>query len=184
MAYMFADARQQTFPAIGTNRLDVATSVKVGGFWSEKWNQTDYKLATQISKESFILTIYPSKDEVWNYFCKVTLLDFSIPDKKSIKSHQKEEKHFVYNAKIEFFYNVQYPSLEECFASYGGFVVNSKDAEAKKRTVDGLVSFDPYFFTAGKNFGDKDEEVMRLGIHLDEVGMTIHLFDHLEFPKK
>ena len=180
-ASMSICAKQQTFPAIGTHRLDVATSVKVGGFWAENWNSKDYKIATQVSKESFAITIYPAKDEVWNYYCRITLEDFSIPDKKSIRQHQKEGTMYDYKCKIEFFYNVQYPSIEECFANYGGFVVNSKDTDAKKRKVDGLISFNSYFFSAGEKFGDTDDKKMLFGINFDEVGMTVYLFDHLNF---
>ena len=91
---------------------------------------------------------------------------------------------FYYNANVEFYYSVEYPSLEDCFANYGGFVVNSKDNSAKKRIVEGYVQFSPYFYTAGKKFGDKDEEKMLMSVILDDLVFSVFFFDHLEFPKK
>jgi len=178
----FAD--YNVYDAFGTRKLRVATTVFVGGIQAENWNTKDYKVATNISKDQFVATIYPSKDEAWNYYCKITLKNFSIPDKKTQKKYQKDGYNFVADADVEFYYNVEYPSLEDCFANYGGFVVNSKDKSAKKRTVEGRVELSPYFFTAGKNFGDDDKEKMLMHVVLDDLIFSVFFFDHLEFPKK
>ena len=177
-------AEYNVYNALGTNKLRVATTVQVGGMWAENWNTKDYKVATSISNNQFVITLYPSKDEAWNYYCKISINDFSIPDKKSKKTHQKEKKDFIYNCDVEFYYNVEYPSIEECFANYGGFAVNSKDKTAKKRTIEGIVHFNPYFFTAGDEFGDNDDEKMIMNFAIDEVVCGVYFFDHLEFPKK
>lgn len=129
----------ETYDAIGTRRLRVSTCVGVGGMWGEHWNTGSYKVATQISNNKFVLSLYSRDDEAWNYYCKITLKDFVIPDRKTNKAQQKSEKWFHYDCDIEFSYSVEYPSVEECFANYGGFVVNSKNTEAKKRTVKGHV---------------------------------------------
>jgi hypothetical protein len=177
-------AEYNAYDALGTNKLRVATKVQVGGMWGENWNTKDYKVATSISKNQFVITLYPSRDEAWNYYCKITLKDFTLPDKKSKQTHKKEKNDFVYNADIEFYYNVEYPSVEECFANYGGFAVNSKDKTAKRRNVEGRVHFNPYFFTAGDNFGEDDDEKMIMNFVIDEVVCCVYFFDHLEFPKK
>ena len=177
-------AEYNVYNALGTNKLRVATTVFVGGIQAENWNTKDYKVATNISKDQFVATIYPSKDEAWNYYCKITLKNFNIPDKKSQKKYQKEGFNFVYTADVEFYYNVEYPSLEDCFANYGGFVVNSKDKSAKKRTVEGRVELNPYFFKVGKEFGDNDDEKMMMHVVLDDLIFSVYFFDHLEFPKK
>ena len=104
-----------------------------------------------------------------------------MPDKKTNKAKQKANHNFVYYCDIEFFYNVEYPSIEECFANYGGFVVNSKDKEAKKRKIKGVVTFNSYFFTAGNKYGDNDDEEMYICLYFDEVGYEIWLYDHLKF---
>ena len=179
---VFAD--YNVYDAFGTRKLRVATTVFVGGIQAENWNTTDYKVATNISKDQFVAMIYPSKDEAWNYYCKITIKDFNIPDKKTIKEKQKKEDNFYYNANVEFYYSVEYPSLEDCFANYGGFVVNSKDKSAKKRIVDGYVQFSPYFYTAGKKFGDKEEEKMLMAVIIDDLVFSVFFFDHLEFSKK
>ena len=177
-------AEYNVYNALGTNKLRVATTVQVGGMWAENWNTTDYKVATNISKDQFVAMIYPSKDEAWNYYCKITIKDFKIPDKKTIKEKQKKDDNFYYNANLEFYYSVEYPSLEDCFANYGGFVVNSKDNSAKKRIVEGYVQFSPYFYTAGKKFGYDDKEKMLMYVVLDDLTFSVFFFDHLEFPKK
>lgn len=179
---VFAD--YNVYDAFGTRKLRVATTVFVGGIQAENWNTKDYKVATNISKDQFVVTIYPSNDEAWNYYCKVTIKDYIIPDKKLQKKYQKDGFNFVANADVEFYYNVEYPSLEDCFANYGGFVVNSKDKSAKKRTVEGRVEVNPYFFSAGKNFGDDKKDEMIMHLVLDDLIFSVYFFDHLEFPKK
>jgi len=173
-----------TYKAIGTHKLKVATTVKVGGMWAENWNQKDYKVATTISNDQFIVVLYPRNDEAWNYYCKITLKDFTIPDKKTQKTTQKKDLDFVYLCDVEFYYNVEYPSLEECFANYGGFVVNSKDKAAKKRIVEGAMHFNSYFFTVGNKFGDKENEKMMMSVVIDDLVYSMFLFDHLEFPRQ
>lgn len=174
-----------TYDAMGTNRLRVSTCVRVGDMWAEKWNNTDYKVATTYKGDKFVVTVYARNDEVWNYYCKITINDFSIPDKKSIKAHQKYDKWFVYSdCDVEFFYNVEYPSLEECFANYGGFVVNSKDSSAKKRKVKGKTSICNTFFTAGKEKKDVKKMDMTLNCWFDEVAYAISFTDLLVFKNK
>ena len=126
----------KTYDAEGTHRLKVSTCVRVGGIWGEKWNRDAYKVATQYDGEQFIVTLYSRNDEVWNYYCKIIVNDFAIPDKKTIKQKQKDNKWFTFqNCDIEFFYDVEYPSIEECFANYKGFVVNSNDSSATRRFI-------------------------------------------------
>ena len=176
---MPVNARNRVYKAFGTSRIDVATKVFVGNFWAENWNMTSYKSAFSISNNSFVMTLYPSNDEVWNNYCKVTLIDFSVPDKKTIKKTKKAKENFFYKCKVEFYYNVQFPSIEECFANYGGFIVNSKNADAKKRVVEGAVWLNSDFFTAGKDFDD--EHNMIFNLFFDEVAFSIYLYDHLLF---
>lgn len=177
-------AAGNAYKAIGTNKLRVATHVRVGDMWADNWNTTDYKVATTIANDKFVITLFSRKDEAWNYYCKITLKDFVIPDKKAIKAQQKLPYDFNYQCEVEFFYNVEYPSVEECFANYGGFIVNSKDPAAKRRTVDGSIILNSYFFTAGDEFGDNQDEVMIAELSFDEVGYGIYFIDHLIFPKK
>lgn len=172
----------KTYDAAGTHRLKVATGVRVGGIWGEKWNRDTYKVATQYEDDQFVITLYSRNDEVWNYFCKITINDFFIPSKKEIKQKQKDKKWFTYsNSDIEFFYNVEYPSIEECFANYMGFVVNSNNPAAKKRKVKGVVTFNPYFFTAGNEKKDDRKMRMVLNCHFDEVSYGIEFYDLLRF---
>ena len=175
----------KTYYAEGTNRLRVSTCVCVGNMWAEKWNNTAYKAATTYNGDKFIITVYARNDEVWNYYCKITINDFSIPDRKTIKAHQKNDKWFFYgDCDIEFFYNVEYPSVEECFANYGGFVVNSKDTSAKKRKVKGRAKFNPYFFTAGSEKKDVKKMDMAINCWFDEVGYGVDFTDLLLFERK
>lgn len=172
----------KTYNAEGTNRLRVSTCVCVGNMWAEKWNNNDFKAATVYSGDKFIITVYPRNDEVWNYYCKITINEFSIPDKKTIKAHQKNNKWLFYgDCDVEFFYNVEYPSIEECFANYGGFVVNAKDTSAKKRKVKGRVKVNPDFFTAGKEKKDVKKMDMAINCYFDEVGYAVDFTDLLLF---
>lgn len=173
-----------TCDAMGTNRLRVSTCVRVGEMWAEKWNNTDYKVATTVSETKMVITLYARNDEVWNYYCKITINDFSIPTWKMIKQHQKTGKWFRYeDCDVEFFYNVEYPSIEECFANYGGFVVNSKNTAAKKRTVKGFVIMNDYFFTASMEQKDALKMKMTINCFFDEVGFGIGFTDLLNFKK-
>lgn len=176
----FASARDKVYKAYDTNKLDVATKVQVGGFWADNW-KFDNKIATQVSKNYFVITLYPKKEEAWNYYCKINLKDFAIPDKKTIKEHQKEQKDFAFPCDIEFFYNVQYPSLEECFANYGGFVVNSKDNDAKKRTIGGNIRLCWSFFNAGEKFDKGDSSEMKFTVVIDDTVLGVYMLDHLKF---
>ena len=75
-------ANYNVYDAFGTRKLRVATTVFVGGIQAENWNTKDYKVATNISKDQFVATVYPSKDEAWNYYCKITLKNFCHFSKK------------------------------------------------------------------------------------------------------
>ena len=175
----------KTYDAAGTNRLRVSTCVRVGDMWAENWNNLDYKVATQLTEEKFVVTLYSRNDEAWNYFCKITINDFTLPPKKIIKENLKNDKWFNYiNCDVEFFYNVEYPSVEECFANYRGFAVNSKDSEAKKRKVQGKVTFCPTFFTAGNEGKDTSKMNMTLNCFFDEVAFAISFIDLLLFQIK
>lgn len=177
----------KTYDAAGTNRLRVSTCVRVGDMWAEKWNNQDYKVATQFNatEEKFVVTLYSRDDEVWNYFCKITINDFTLPTKKIIKENQKNDKWFQYNnCDVEFFYNVEYPSVEESFANYGGFAVNSKNSAAKKRTVKGQVILCSTFFTAGGEKKDTNKMNMTINCFFDEVAYAISFIDLLLFNIK
>lgn len=175
----------ESYDAMGTNRVKVSTNVRVGELWGERWNRTDFKVATAINDNKMVLTLYPRTDEAWNYFCKITISDFSIPTWKEIKQHQKKDSWFYYyDCEVEFFYNVEYPSIEECFANYGCFVVNSKNKEAKRRVVKGeRISLNPYFFTAGSEQKDINKMNMTLNCFFDEVGVAISFQELLNFKK-
>ena len=177
-------AEWYTYDAIGTNKLRVGTNVRVGDMWGDNWNNKDYKIATTLTTNTFVITLFSRNDEAWNYYCKINLKDFSIPDKKVRRTYQKNDKWFKYDCDVEFYYNVEYPSIEECFANYGGFAVNSKNKEAKKRKVEGSIQLNPYFFTAGEDIGDNDDEKMVVNLFFDEVGYAIYFLDHLKFPNK
>ena len=180
MVSISAFARDKVFKAFGTSKLDVATKIQVGGFWADSWNMHN-KIATQVSNNDFIITLYPQKEEAWNYYCKIKLKEFTVPDKKNIKKHKKERKDFDFPCDIEFFYNMQYPSLEECFANYGGFIVNSKDSDAKKRTIGGSIHFCWSFFSAGENFDGGESSVMEFTVEIDDTALGVHMLDHLKF---
>ncbi len=174
----------ETYDAMGTNRLKVLTNVRVGDMWGERWNRTDYKVATVVKEHSMVITLYSRNDEVWNYYCKITINDFSIPTWKMIKQNQKKDAWFNYkDCDVEFFYNVEYPSVEECFANYQSFVVNSKNTAAKKRTVKGIVTLSPYFFTAGNEQKDVSKMDMTLNCFFDEVAFALGFKDLLNFKK-
>ena len=165
----------------GDNRINVSTRVAIGDYWGENWNQKDNKIHTSINKNKFIITLYPRSEEVWNYYCRITVQDFVLPDKKERKEHVKNGTDYLYKCNVEFFYNVKYPSLEECFANYGGFVVNSKDTEAKKRTVEGVLRLNSMFFSLGEKFKDGDWMLARL--LLEEVGIDMYFMNLLYFDK-
>ena len=179
-------AEADIYKAEGTNRFKVSTCVRVGDIWAERWNSSDYKVATTLADGNFIVTLYPRNEEAWNYFCKITIKDFTIPNRKTIYKNQNSALWFSYDdCDIEFFYNIEYPSIEECFANYGGFVVNSKNQSAKKRTVKGRVTLNPYFFTAGKrNHNNTGKENMVVNFFFDEVGFAIDFYDYLLFKIK
>ena len=173
-----------SYDAMGTNRLRVSTNVRVGDMWGEKWTNGMFKVATVTSDNKMTITLYSQNDEVWNYYCKITINDFSLPTWKMIKQNQKNDKWFHYeDCDVEFFYNVEYPSVEECFANYKSFVVNSKNAEAKKRVVKGHVILNPYFFTAGNEQKDVQKMNMTINCFFDEVAFAISFKDLLNFKK-
>lgn len=170
------------YPAMGTHQLEVGTCVWLGGIWGNNTNESDYMASTKVSTNSFEITLYPKQDEPWNYLCKISLKNFVIPDRKTQKEHQKGKnaKSFEYDCDIEFFYSVDYPSVEECFANYGMFMVNAKD-NAKKRTVSGKIQFNKYFFSAGEEYGYNDDEQMVAVLSIDNVGLAIDFLTHLKF---
>lgn len=173
-------AKQLWPDGIGNNKLNVSTCVAVGGSWGERWNNQFYRILSSISENHFIITLYPRNEEAWNYFCKITIDDFVMPSKKADKLQKKSGKWYSYPCKVEFFYNVEYPSIEECFANYGGFIVNSKDTDVKKRVVAGRLNLNPDFFTAGN--GEKVD--MTLNLWLDNLGFAISFNKNLQFKLK
>ena len=173
-------AVQKTYPARKANKLDVATKVNVGGYWADSWDRK-VAIVTNFSDNSCVITLFPQNEQAWNFYCRITLKDFTIPNSKIIKEHKKSQDLYYYACNVEYFYNVQYPSIEECFASYAGFVVTSKDTEAKKRTIEGQIGLNPFFFSAGDKFGDKIEELMDFHLFIDDVAMRVYFMDHLKF---
>lgn len=165
----------------GDNRIDVSTRVAVGEYWGERWNSKDNRIFISIRDNKFVITLYPRTEEVWNHYCKITISDFMIPDKKIRQEHVKKSLDYIYECTVDFYYNVEYPSLEECFANYGGFVVNSKAPDAKKRTVVGKLRLNAKFFSCDDEYKAGDWMMARL--LLDEVGLDISFSKLLYFKK-
>ncbi len=184
-------ARGRVYSAYKQSPVNVSTCVYVGGMWGTTWDDENYNVLTSCSGNKFIVTVYPRTEQPWNYVCKITVNDFNIPTKKESKKQQKKDIWFEYPCTVEFFYNVDYPSMEECFANYGGFMVNAKD-QAEKRNVSGVLKFNSHFFTAGN---EKDKSLffglidlnkpgkmdMGLNLWVDEVGYAISFQDRLAF---
>lgn len=170
-----------TRSAIGQNRFNVATKAAVGGLWGDSWNNKDYKILTSISNQNFELTLYPRDDEPWNYVCKIKVKDFKIPTKKTEKEQRKSKKWYSYDCEVEFFYDVELPSIEDCFANYGGFVISSADEGAKKRVVSATLKLNPDFFIAGSK---PSNYTMTINLVLDNVGFAISFMEYLLFELK
>lgn len=173
-------AKQLWANAIGQNRINVSTNVRVGDSWGEHWNNRNYKILSTISENSFVVTLYLRNDEAWNYFCKIKIDNFIIPPMKEIRKHIKNNQWYNYDCQVEFFYNVEYPSIEECFANYGGFVVNSKDPNAKKRVVEAKVTLNPHFFYAGT----QQYPNMCLNLWIDNIAFAISYNSNIYFKLK
>ena len=122
----------------GDNRIDVSTRVAVGEYWGERWNSKDNRIFISIRDNKFVITLYPRTEEVWNHYCKITISDFMIPDKKIRQEHVKKSLDYIYECTVDFYYNVEYPSLEECFANYGGFANRGYEISALFDTDESL----------------------------------------------
>lgn len=149
---VFLSANATFFSGYEPARMPVSTFVGIGGIWGST-SQNVMGMFTKLSGTDFIIMLYDKKSEPWDYYCKVTIHDFQIPDLKTAKLAEKEDKQWwnFENCEMEYFYNIENPSLEQLFAEKGNFTLKINDEGASKRTVKCKTSLCPSFFYLGKN---------------------------------
>jgi len=168
------------YVARGQNKLDIQTSVNIGSIWADKWLD-DCRVVSQYDGSTLILSIYAKNANPWDYLAKVTIPNIPVPDKKEQKSRIKSQQQYQYECKVEFFYSVEYPSVEECLAKYNNFMVPI-NSDASKRVVEGKAYINPEFFI-GANTDKTNHWMYRqvIAIWFDEVGYQISFDDRLFF---
>ncbi len=158
----------------GTVSTYVSTNVNLGGTWGVRWHET-MAANIQFSNSSFVVTVFPRNDEPWNYVCKITLQGFRTPSKEELRQHEKSKTWFDYPCTVEYFYDVQYPTLEDCFANAGGFIVNSKNKDASKRIFDAKIRLNDTFFT------DRTDGSQILSLEFEDLGYGINLATNIYY---
>lgn len=153
---VFLSANATFFSGYEPARMPVSTFVGIGGIWGST-SQNTMGMFTKLSGTDFIIMLYDKTSEPWDYYCKVTIHDFQIPDLKTAKEVEKVGKQWwnFENCEMEYFYNIENPSLEQLFAEKGNFILKINDEGASKRTVKCKTSLSPSFFYLSKNFNSQ-----------------------------